>query len=62
MLRKRVIAKGNAITTIGRANADIVLSDIDQQNPRYVGVLDVKDFNTSAITKNNAVGFNFGEI
>ena len=59
---KRVIAKGNAITTIGRANADIVLSDIDQQNPRYVGVLDVKDFNTSAITKNNAVGLISGRF
>ena len=59
---KRVIAKGNAITTIGRANADIVLSDIDQQNPRYVGVLDVKDFNTAAITKNNTVGLITGKF
>lgn len=59
---KRVIAKGNAITTIGRANADIVLSGIDEQNPRYVGVLDVKDFNTSALTKNNSVGLISGKF
>ena len=59
---KRVIAKGNAITTIGRANADIVLSDIDQHEPRYKGILDIKDFNAAAITKNNAVGLITGKI
>lgn len=59
---KRVIARGNAITSIGRANADIVLSDIDKNEPTYVGNLDVKDFNTSAITKNNAVGLISGKF
>ncbi|GGP04329.1 DUF490 domain-containing protein [Cloacibacterium rupense] len=59
---KRVIAKGNAITSIGRANADIVLSDIDKNEPRYKGVLDIKDFNAAAITKNNAVGLITGKF
>lgn len=59
---KRVIAKGDAITSIGRAKADIVLSDIDKNEPRYQGVLDVKDFNTAAITKNNAVGLISGKF
>lgn len=59
---KRVIAKGNAITTIGRANADIVLSDIDQHEPRYKGILDIKDFNAAAITKNNTVGLITGKF
>jgi len=59
---KRVIAKGNAITTIGRANADIVLSDIDLHEPRYKGILDIKDFNAAAITKNNAVGLITGKF
>ena len=59
---KRVIAKGNAITSIGRANADIVLSDIDQHEPRYKGILDIKDFNAAAITKNNAVGLITGKF
>jgi hypothetical protein len=48
---KRVIAKGNAITSIGRANADIVLSDIDQHEPRYKGILDIKDFNVLPLPK-----------
>lgn len=59
---KKVIAKGNAITTIGRANADIILSEIDQKDPRYVGILDIKDFNAAAITKNNSVGLITGKF
>lgn len=59
---KRVIAKGNAITTIGRANANIVLSDIDKQEPKYKGILDIQDFNAAAITKNNAVGLITGKF
>ncbi len=59
---KRVIAKGNAITTIGRANADIILSEIDQHEPRYKGILDVKDFNAAALTKNNTVGLITGRF
>ena len=59
---KRVIAKGNAITSIGRANADIILNDIDQQNPSYKGVLVVNDFNAAAITKNKAVGLISGKF
>lgn len=59
---KRVIAKGNAITSIGRANADVVLSDIDQKDPKYKGILVINDFNSSAITKNNSVGLISGKF
>jgi hypothetical protein len=59
---KRVIAKGDAITSIGSANADIVLSDIDLHEPKYVGVLDVKNLNAAAITKNNSVGLISGNL
>jgi hypothetical protein len=58
---KRVIAKGDAITSIGSAKADIVLSDIDLHEPKYVGILDVKNLN-GAITKNNSVGLISGNL
>ncbi len=44
------------------ANADIVLSDIDLHEPRYVGILDVKNLNAAAITKNNSVGLISGKF
>ena len=59
---KRVIAKGDAITRIGSAKADIVLSDIDLHEPKYVGILDVKNLNAAAITKNNSVGLISGKF
>ena len=53
---KKVLAKGTLITSIGMAKADILLKDIDQNNPSYQGVLSIKDFNAAALTKNNTVG------
>ncbi len=58
----RVIAKGTAITSIGQAKANITLSDIDKEMPHYVGILDVKNFNSAAITKNNSVGLISGKF
>lgn len=57
-----VIAKGNLMSSIGRADADIVLSDIDKNRPRYEGSLLLQDFNLAALTKNNTVGLVSGKI
>jgi hypothetical protein len=38
------------------------LSDIDLHEPKYVGILDVKNLNAAAITKNNSVGLISGNL
>ncbi|RQP07675.1 MAG: translocation/assembly module TamB [Chryseobacterium sp.] len=57
-----IVAKGNLITGIGQAVADITLTDYSSDWPRYRGTVDVKDLNVTALTENKQVGLITGHI
>ncbi|KQR92652.1 hypothetical protein ASG01_12190 [Chryseobacterium sp. Leaf180] len=61
---KQVYVKsGNLMTGIGQAKiSDFSLTDYSTALPKYVGYAEVKDLNTSVITKNKAVGLISGKF
>lgn len=61
--KQQVNAKGNLITGIGQAQiSSFTLRDFSTKNPKYNGVLTVKDLNVTALTKNKEVGLISGRI
>lgn len=57
------VSSGNLITGIGQAKIEkFSLTDYSTALPKYVGYAEVKDLNTSIITKNKAVGLISGKF
>lgn len=57
------IASGNLMTGIGQAKiSNFSLTDYSSPLPKYAGYAEVKDLNTSVITKNKAVGLISGKF
>lgn len=61
---KRVyVSSGNLMTGIGQAKiTNFSLSDYSSPVPKFVGIAEVKDLNTSVITKNKTVGLISGRF
>lgn len=61
--KQQVNARGNLITGVGQAQiSSFTLRDFSTKNPKYNGVLTVKDLNVTALTKNKQVGLVSGKI
>lgn len=61
--KKRVIAKGNLVTSIGQAEVqEFTLSEYSSAFPQYKGTAIVKDLNSTVITKKSEVGLISGKI
>ncbi|MDR2235432.1 MAG: translocation/assembly module TamB [Chryseobacterium sp.] len=57
------VAEGNLMTGIGQAKiSKLSLTDYSTAMPKYSGYLEVKDLNTSVITKNKTVGLISGKF
>lgn len=60
---KVYVANGNLITGIGQAKITrFSLTEYSSSMPKYVGIAEVKDLNTSVITKNKSSRLNFRKI
>jgi hypothetical protein len=60
---KVYVSSGNLITGIGQAKITrFSLTDYSSSMPKYVGIAEVKDLNTSVITKNKSVGLISGRF
>ncbi len=61
--KKVYVSSGNLLTGIGQAKiTDFSLTDYSSPIPKYVGIAEVKDLNTSVITKNKSVGLISGRF
>ncbi|WP_378104593.1 translocation/assembly module TamB domain-containing protein [Chryseobacterium sp. sg2396] len=57
------VSSGNLMTGIGQAKiTDFSLTDYSSSLPKYAGIAEVKDLNTSVITKNKSVGLISGRF
>ena len=57
------VSNGNLMTGIGQARiTNFSLTDYSSSLPKYAGIADVKDLNTSVITKNKTVGLISGNF
>ncbi|MCW3161510.1 translocation/assembly module TamB domain-containing protein [Chryseobacterium oryctis] len=57
------VANGNLMTGIGQAKiTNFSLTDYSSSMPKYSGIAEVKDLNTSVITKNKSVGLISGKF
>ena len=57
------VSKGNLMTGIGQAKiTNFSLTDYSSSLPKYAGIAEVKDLNTSVITKNKTVGLISGRF
>lgn len=57
------VSSGNLMTGIGQAKiTNFTLSDYSSSLPKYVGYAEIKDLNTSVITKNKSVGLISGKF
>ncbi len=57
------VSKGNLMTGIGQARiTNFSLTDYSSSLPKYAGIAEVKDLNTSVITKNKTVGLISGNF
>lgn len=57
------VSSGNLMTGIGQARiTNFSLTDYSSSLPKYAGIADVKDLNTSVITKNKTVGLISGKF
>ncbi|GEN76575.1 translocation/assembly module TamB domain-containing protein [Chryseobacterium hagamense] len=57
------VSNGNLMTGIGHARiTNFSLTDYSSPLPKYAGIADVKDLNTSVITKNKTVGLISGKF
>lgn len=57
------VSSGNLMTGIGQAKiSDFSLTDYSSAMPKYAGYAEVKDLNTSVITKNKTVGLISGKF
>ncbi|GAA5095720.1 hypothetical protein GCM10023210_28820 [Chryseobacterium ginsengisoli] len=57
------VSNGNLMTGIGQAKiTNFSLTDYSSPMPKYVGIAEVKDLNTSVITKNKSVGLISGRF
>ncbi|MFC5874065.1 Family of unknown function [Chryseobacterium arachidis] len=57
------VSSGNLMTGIGQAKiTNFALTEYSSAMPKYVGIAEVKDLNTSVITKNKSVGLISGRF
>jgi len=61
--RQVYVSSGNLMTGIGQAKiTNFSLTDYSSAMPKYVGIAEVRDLNTSVITKNKSVGLISGRF
>ncbi|MGM2628812.1 hypothetical protein ACS2QL_30220, partial [Bacillus cereus group sp. Bce038] len=57
------VSNGNLMTGIGQAKiTNFSLTEYSSSMPKYAGIAEVKDLNTSVITKNKSVGLISGKF